>query len=83
MWPVVGPDELPVKVVVLALSVLTQARVRVLIKGTASCREEGGQCVTAGTGKETQHPDLTVKLYIAVCYQERSGGEKGMNHSAY
>lgn len=36
MWPVVGPDQLPVKVIFLALSIFTQPRVRVLIKGAAS-----------------------------------------------
>lgn len=38
--PVVGPDELPVKVIVLALPVVAEARVRVLVEGAASCREE-------------------------------------------
>lgn len=38
--PVVGPDELPVEVVVLALPVVAEARVRVLVEGAAGCREE-------------------------------------------
>lgn len=40
MGPVVGPDELPVEVVVLALPVVAEARVRVLVEGAAGCREE-------------------------------------------
>lgn len=40
MGPVVGPDELPVKVVVLALPVVAEAGVRVLVEGAAGCREE-------------------------------------------
>lgn len=38
--PGVGPDQLPVKVVVLALPVVAEAGVRVLVEGAAGCREE-------------------------------------------
>lgn len=38
--PVVGPDQLPVEVVVLTLPVVAEARLGVLVKSAASCSKE-------------------------------------------
>lgn len=52
--PVVGPDQLPVKVVVLALPVVAEAGLGVLVESAAGCGEEKKRKETMkGHEKET------------------------------
>lgn len=52
--PVVGPDQLPVEVVVLTLPVVAEAGLGVLVKSAASCREAKKER-KKGNEKERKH----------------------------